>query len=210
MTAPFDPGRIQLVVSRFRELRGLITIQLALFPIAMGAGLFFLSSDRAILWYGGACLVCFVFAMIWLRPRVEKYYTARFGRVSSRFPMPDGILVFQGLTAGGTLRDLHAPQAAVAIVVFALLGGWPAWIVARDWPYRTHWALPVAAAIGAAVPLSAGHVEDDQLWRVAVWWVAVGTSLAVAGWCDHLLLVRTLSPSSQSVEVQRQDPSSRT
>jgi hypothetical protein len=60
------------------------------------------------------------------------------------------------------------------------------------------------------LPLSAGHVEDDQLWRVAVWWVAVGTALAMAGWCDHLLLVRTLSQASHSVEVPPRGPLSRT
>ena len=195
-----SPRLIRLVARRYRELQGLVTISDAMFPLLLGAGLFIFHSDTAVLWYGAGIVVCFLFSLVWLRRRIHAYYTERFGRTGgAAYPMC--VVMLQGLTAGSMLTDIHVSAAARVPIVFLLLGGWPAWIAARDWPYRWHWSIPVVVAAAAAFPLSSRPVDGGQ-FVMATCWVAAGGALAIAGALDHRLLVRTLRPGQEEHEAR--------
>lgn len=203
MTQPVDPRLIYLVASRYREMQGLVTVSDAMFPVMMASILFISSNDTVLLWYLVGCLACFVASMIWLRPRLLAYYTARFGRISSGFPSPVAMLMFQGLTMGSILADMHLPVVARYLAIFLLLGGWPARIVVRDWPYRGYWGLPLAVALGAAFPLASRPVAETTM---AVWASATGIAVAIAGWCDHALLARTLTGARRADAAASEEP----
>jgi hypothetical protein len=182
------------VAGRYREMQGLVTMSDAMFPVMLASGLFISSNDTVILWYAVGCLVCFVAFLIWLRPRLLAHYTARFGRISPRYVYSLTMLMPWGLTAGSILTEMHLPVVARCLVIFLLLGGWPAWIVARDWPYRAYWAIPLSVAAGVSFPLSSRPIDGGEI-AMATCWVAMGATVALAGWFDHRLLVRTLTAS---------------
>ena len=191
-----NPRLIHLVAARYRQMQGLATVSDAAFPVLLGTGLLFIRSDTAMFWYGAGVLVWFVISITWLRRRIQAYYDTRFGRTTG-WAYPTSVVLFQGLTAGGVLTDMHVPAVVRVILVFLLLGGWPAWIAARDWPYRVYWAIPTVVAAAVAVPLSSRSADGGES-ALAVLWIVVGMSFTIAGLLDHLLLARTLRPASAS------------
>ena len=191
-----DPRLVHVVARGYRDMQGLVTIADAMFPLLLGAGAFYFRSDTAILSYGVFLVVGFIVSLVWLRRRIQAYYAARFGRAAG-FALPILVVIGQGLTAGPMLTDMHVPLVVRVPVVFLLLGGWPAWNVAHDWPYRWHWIIPAIVGAAVAFPLSSRPVDGGEL-AFAACFLATGAALAWAGLMDHLLLVRTLRPASDA------------
>ena len=78
---------------------------------------------------------------------------------------------------------------------------YPALYVVRDAPYRLYWILPLLVGVAAAVQfatLTTAHQADAWFIRVAF---AGGVAIAVAGFGDHLLLLRTLGRSRSTTLV---------
>ena len=193
-----DAGLIHLVTSRYSEMQGLVTVALAMFPVILPLGFFISPNDTFFSWYCIGCVACFLASLIWLRPRIFAYYAARFGRVSSGFRYFWPILIIQALGLNPALTLYHLPLLARGLVIFLMLGAWPARVVVRDWPYRGYWVLPFVVACGAAFPLASA---SRDVFTTAGWWMAIGVSVAVAGAGDHLLLVRTLRPALRGEET---------
>jgi len=185
-----NPRLAHIVARRYRDMQGLVTVSDAMFPLLLGAGAFYFRSDRAMILFGGCLVVWFFVSVFWLRRRISAYYANRFGRVGG-FAIPIIIVIAQGYTTGSLLADLHVPLAIRVPIVFLFLGGWPAWIVAYDWPYRWYWIIPLVVAAGVTVPFSGRAVELGDI-SLATCLVAIGAALAIAGALDHALLVRAL------------------
>jgi MFS superfamily sulfate permease-like transporter len=127
-----------------------------------------------------------------LRKRVERYYDERFGRVGRRTfgPVPSVLVAYLGLAWTTIFLDAHAPWVLPVAIVVLSAATWPARIARRDSPYRAGWGLVAVAAIVAALQLP-GDASRRFEWRTNAM-LEVGLATAIAGLCDHLILVRTL------------------
>ena len=93
-------------------------------------------------------------------------------------------------------------------LVMVLLAGLPAWIAVRDWPYRAHWLLPLAAGVVLALGFATVSTPAQSFAWLSDAYFAGGVSLALAGLLDHTLLLKTLQagPSGQAEGAPVQAP----
>jgi hypothetical protein len=187
---------IRFVTARYHSLQGFR---------AVADGIFLLLMPLVIRWpgHGGVkpgevvvSTMLFMAAASLVQDLVAARYNRRFGRAGrTRTGDRMAVLLFSVTYATGVtanqLSDAPWLRAAIATVA---LGAGPLWIVCRDWPYRAHWLLPLAAAIAGGV-LFAGveGVPAIADWSVFVWRPG-GLALIAAGLLDHALLVRFMTP----------------
>ena len=212
-----NPKLIRLVASSYRELKGLKTAGdggvLLLCGVALRGAL---AADRANVSdsYAFATAVVLMLTLIggwlFLRRRLDRYYDLRLGRVGSRtfvYPYALLFLICSGWMAmwcgvpGPTW--VTAPLAHVASIPLIV---WPGMTAKRGAPYRLPWVLVAMGALVAALQLPLGDESARLIWRIHSLLYAGGT-LVVAGLCDHLVLVRTLKPTSESEAASGRDPS---
>jgi hypothetical protein len=200
-----NPALIRLVASRYSEMKGLRTVGDASWLLA-GAALLSLGAwadavdSLPIPGLVVAILVFAAYSGLWMgiwRNRVERYYDERFGRVGPRTIVPVSWVIVPSVGLGWAtiFLDLHAPLPLTIATVTIFVGIWPAWIAARDFPYRGHWGLVAIAAIVAALLLPA-EASLRFAWRTDAM-LEVGGAMVMAGLCDHLLLMRTLSHTAR-------------
>jgi hypothetical protein len=202
-----DPRLIRLITRRFRELQGLGTVLNAGWLLLFYAGLHCSTNRRVLVWFG-AFAVYAIGSQTWLRWRIERYYTTRFGRVGDRTSTYRG----PGVDAGAwvllpVLLDSEFRLWALGAAITIVLIGSPLWIVLRDWPYRRHWLLP--ACVGGVVCLRLTTVEPLDRYAWALLAAAAGfVCVTAAGLLDHALLVKTLARSQADEDpIQAPKPS---
>lgn len=217
-----DIGRIAFVTQRFHELQGLRTVADAVPPLIFAAGLHWAQSNRNVIILLCALAAYFAARATWIRSGIDAYYSRRLGRVDRSAPNLDGTLLFsqsrplgwvdrsgstfdgllvfyQGLILAPMCRDL--PLSVQVPLIAAMLGFQPTWILIRDWPYRTHWLLPLGVAVAFALRLGAVATSQEVLaWQVQVC-LAGGVALAIAGVFDHALLLRSLHNGQSVVDA---------
>lgn len=191
--------RVAFVALRFHELRGLI-------PATFGAGLVLSSflhyQDGAVYRRTSSMLMAVLIANSlhgFAHPHLERGYRTAFGTAvaTRRQRLASGLLIVVVAAAG--MLDALGPELGAATIAPLMMPltfvGYSLWIVARDWPWRIHYAaasLAGAAAAGVvALAPPAGHVEA---WMAAN--ALVGLALLGAGLCDHHLLAVSMRPGS--------------
>jgi hypothetical protein len=209
-----NPALIRLVTGRYRDLQGLATVADAAF-LLLFAGVGYLARSG---WIDRTPAMVLVIAVggayLWarftvIRRRIDAYYASRYGRVQWSLGRPFLFPMYlQGTVSTQMLLDMGIPLPARVAIVLLVLGGLPGWIVVRDWPYRAHWLLPVAAGIVVAAMFSGVTTHEQAKDWLLPALLACGASLAFAGLLDHLLLMRTLhpGPSDQPERAPVQTP----
>lgn len=198
-----DIPRIAFVTQRFFELQGLI-------PAAMGAAWLFAALMHHAIGspaQSHGTFQVFLFGMLAAGPAtaaLQKMYRRTFGEVVAT--------TGQKLTA--SLQALLI-YAGVSIDIFGQLGGgrpgpslaavalasYSTWIVLRDWRWRLHHLIAVAAGLGAAivsasVPPAASQFGVDPA-RAEAFLLActlMGLGMVITGLLDHQLLASSLRP----------------
>jgi hypothetical protein len=205
-----NPALIRLVASRYGDMRGLRTIGDA------GCVLLPAVCSRVAMWAEtrdpiaqafvlGVFLAYALYLRLWwahLRARVERSYDERFGRVAPRTVIPTSWTVVSamlGVVCATILVDARAPAEVPIAIVLLSAAVWPAWIAQRDFPYRAHWVLVTIVAIVAVLQLPALPAAR-YVWRMQAMF-ELGAALAIAGLCDHAILVRTLNASRRGGAV---------
>jgi hypothetical protein len=146
--------------------------------------------------------------------RIDARYRATFGRTHSSLGDTSLVLANIAFTVG-LLIDLVGYKFAQWPSAAAIALGLSSFvIVVRDWRWRLHHVIPLAAAIVAAlmtasVALNAPAFkwEGDSV-RGSVFLFAyglIGAGMMVAGLLDHALLVQTLRPGVADVQVPSVD-----
>jgi hypothetical protein len=210
-----DVRRIAFVTERFSELQGLRTVADALPAFIFAAGLHWARSSPGVILLFGGLAAYFALRVTWIRSGIEAYYSRRLGRVEPSVPDLDPTLLFahvhrpgrvdrsgsnfegivlfyQGLLAVPVGRDLPLPPFVQIALLASMLGFLPLRILIRDWRYRVHWLLPLGVAVVFALRLAADvSAREFDDWRVLMC-LSGGVALAVAGVCDHRLLVKSL------------------
>jgi hypothetical protein len=190
-----NPALIRLVASRYRDLQGLSTVADAALLLLSGAGIYLAHAGwREWGWWFLILMSVYVWArMTWIRRWIDAYYASRCGRVRWSLGFPFAFpLYLQGLLLAPILLDLRVPTQVRVAFVLLLLGGLPARIVSRDWPYRAHWLLPCAAGVVVAAMFAAVNTRQQATAWLPLAFFACGGSLAFSGLLDHALLVKTL------------------
>lgn len=204
-----DIERIAFVSRRFNELKGLQPAATGAILLAGSVLLRFLfaSSSYAIepAFFLNAAMVSVNLGWLVFEPR----YRATFGRTQSTLgeaavvlPM---ILMMVGLMIDVVAHkavhpSAHWPSAAaIALALSSFV------VLVRDWRWRVHHVIPLAAAVVAAIVTFAVPVErpafswEGDSLRGSVFLLAyalIGAGMIAAGLLDHALLLRTLRPTS--------------
>lgn len=216
-----DIRRIAFVTQRFGELQGLRTVADALPAVIFAAGLRWVRSNLDVMILFGALATYFALRVTWIRSRIESYYSRRLGRVEPSVVQPDPALLFrhfhrparvdgsrsnsdgvflfyQGLITAPMARDIHLPVFVQIVIVGSMLGFLAAQILTRDWRYRAHWLLPLGVAAAFALGLTTvASARDLYEWQTLAC-LCGGVALAIAGVCDHLLLVESLGGAARA------------
>jgi hypothetical protein len=210
MSAPDlpPPALIRLVTGRYYEMQGLTTLADAVLPIHFGlVYAFFYSGASESLWLLVTLLlipmVYWLWARYtWVRRRIDAFYNERCGRVTAVIGLEYNGFFIQATMALPVLIPAGTPSWALALVALGLLSIHPLWIVRRDWPYRTHWLLPAAVGVVAALMMFGVRTKEEAFaWQMRLL-LAGGASLAVVGMLDHRLLVRTLRPAADPLAAE--------
>jgi hypothetical protein len=198
-----DVALVRLVTRRHRELQGLRTIADAGVMILIGAGLS-LRTYTALAFIVDFVALCGYGWLWWkwTRHTIGAYYASRVGRVAVRgWGLPVTVTTMVALQFGAICIDLRVARWASVALFAMMLVAVPAWYVVRDWPYRIHWLLPTAAA-GIATASFAKVVNHED---ATLWWgefaLLIGTALLIAGWFDHRLLLRTMTPRESTAHA---------
>ena len=201
-----DIERIAFVTRRFNELKGLqpATTGAILLVGSVLLRFLFASSTYAIepAFFLNAAMVSYSFGWVVFEPR----YRATFGRTHSTLGEAGVVLPMMLMVVGLTIdfvvsKVVHQYIPSAAAIALALSSFV---VVVRDWRWRVHHVIPLAAAIiavvlTAAVPAvrPAFSWEGDSL-RGSVFLLAyafIGAGMIAAGLLDHALLLRTLRPT---------------
>jgi hypothetical protein len=217
-----DVRRIAFVTQRFQELQGLRTVADALPALLLAAGLYRTHSYLHVIILFGALAAYFVARTTWIPSRLEAYYSRRLGRVDPIQPDVDATLLFarfsqprrvhpSGPNSEGTflfyqglLLPMYGGPLPVAVqipLVASMLGFQALWILIRDWRYRGYWVLPLVVGVSFALRLgTVTSARELHEWQ-ALACLCSGVSLAIAGVCDHLLLVKSLGGGSRATSA---------
>jgi hypothetical protein len=184
---------IRFVTTRYRALQGFRTVS---------DGIFLLLMPLVFRWDGtagrnpGAAVgstLLFVLAASLVQQLVGTRYDRRFGRAGqvSRGDRLAGFGFFVAYAVAVIAAQLTGTPWLRGSIAAVALGAGPLLVVCRDWPHRSHWLLPVMAAVAGGA-LFAGVDGAVAKWCVFVW-RAGGLSLIAAGLLDHALLVRFMT-----------------
>jgi hypothetical protein len=213
-----DIRRIAFVTQRFLELQGLI-------PAALGAGLIFgsllLHAVRRPDKPGRAfdAVQAFMFAVMFIGPLMaylHRIYRRTFGDpVATWYQKVLGGMPIFAVLAGGMLDLLQIESgrggpsfAAIAVATYST------YIVVRDWRWRTHHLVAVAAgliaaAITASVPAVADQWGTDPARSAAylLAYTTIGLGLIASGLLDHWSLAssfrRTMPDAASKPRIKR-------
>jgi hypothetical protein len=195
-----NPALIRLVASRYRDLQGLSTVADAAVLLILAAGAYlhrsgWLDTSSLVAVFIAICAAYFCVRFTRVRRWIDAYYANRCGRVHHSLGRPFPFaMYFQGLLLPQMLRDMGLPVPVGTAFALLLLAGLPGHIVVRDWPYRAHWLLPVAAGVVVAAMFAGVTTHAQaQAWLFPSCF-ACGASMAFAGLLDHTLLLKTLHP----------------
>jgi hypothetical protein len=194
--------RIRLVTRRFHELKGLFSALIGCTLVA-AAGLAMLTPPRSDAWLLLPVVVGFVaYAGHWLE---KLYYPARFGRVLQddehkkwRWFMTGGISLLM-------MVDRKLLGGGVPGFVPLLLAADSMWIVVRDWPFRTHHVVVVAAGVTSSLLYTWAGPATESDWMIASG-LLFGIAFIVTGFADHRLLALTLDRPHQESEKSDEQP----
>lgn len=202
-----DLAMIRFVTTRYRDLQGLRTVLHGACIVSVWAILRWAPPDRRPGTFFVAALLWASLSM-WGGARVRRYYAGRFGRATP----PGGdrfddtvyalahepyimLLVSTAISLGG--------QFALLLPVLTVTTAWKVW---RDWPYRTHWLVPVV--VGAAFSLAFFQLRTAAQFRDWQWQLMVtgSLSLMIAGALDHRLLMTTMPAADAAESAEHADP----
>ncbi|HXT69875.1 MAG TPA: hypothetical protein VN700_08970 [Vicinamibacterales bacterium] len=193
--------RIRLLSERFQELQGL-RVAVAGVSLAAAMGVYLMVAPVPT---NNGALAALLLALAPMVPGVwyaNRYYSATFGRqVSNPVARKNKatlvfLLVYFG--SGWILNTTFPaiPSGAPTVATVALVS---LWVAVRDWPWRGYYVgAPVAVALTFASTASAGGTLDPGK-TLAFLFLATGVSLVPIGVLDHLLLVRLLKESRESL-----------
>jgi hypothetical protein len=224
-----DIRRIAFVTQRFRDLQGLRTVANTLPALILGTGAYWARSSLSVIILLGAFAIYVALRVTWIQSRIDAYYSCRLGRVEPSVPDLDPTLLFgefqrlgqfqrrasvgpdleriflfcEGLLAATVCRDMHLPVFVQTVLVASMLGFEPLRVLIRDWRYRVHWLLPLGVSVAFALRLAAvDSAREFNQWGALVC-LCGGAALAVAGVCDHLLLVTSLEGGARIEDISR-------
>jgi hypothetical protein len=201
-----DLARIRFVTSRFHEMQGLR--QLVIMPVSLiyfWSRPFVESLRDAGSVYAGAGFVLSV--VPWLlvlaaHPLLNRYYAGRFGTVGGLRQWSADKIGWTVLIVGGIWIDISSYDSARPsglLVAGALIALHILW---RDWPWRFFYLVPAIGCTAAAVLTATSapfRVNDLDALLQGPFTIMMGTH-AVAAFCDHRLLLRTL-PRNPEVQA---------
>ena len=189
-----DVRRIAIVARHFPELRGLQSVALGLWLLALLLQGRFPTLDRLQVGYGVLSWSFLITIVV-----IRAYYTHRFGRIERRDDNRFWWVLWLGISA--VLIDTITYTRGVPSAFFFTIAAFSAGTVVRDWPFRTHRIVLAAAALAAGLSFAgiAGD-EGSRTWgRQTVLLMAV--TLIVSGAGDHRLLATTLRGAGTGAEA---------
>jgi hypothetical protein len=199
-----DLVRIAFVAKRFYALQGLRSVGGGGALIACVVLYDFLPSlDPAL----NVLLFAYLFSQ-GIAGLIDHYYRQAFGSVprvlteSAWLPRSPWGSELQSFTIVGFFLDALKAQAFgahVSVGATALVGS-SLWIVVRDWPHRSHYAIGAVAGMAGFLVIGSAPAPGDSAWlidpAVAGYYVfafgLTGIALVAVGLLDHRLLVTAM------------------
>lgn len=202
--------RIVFVTERFGELRGLVCASTGAFLILGVITWTLLPGEIRNVFQNVAFLAGM--ATIWSMGGIEAYYERWYGRAPMRASshpgdprpvMPDtvGAQTMQLAIMCDLLRGFMYPGGGS--IAAAGLVGYSIWVMVRDWRYRSHYVVALAAGIAGivvtwSVPLGFrvnGHSDAAIAVPYVVNYALIGMALVFVGVLDHRLLAQAMRPA---------------
>jgi hypothetical protein len=197
--------RIAFVTGRFLELQGLL-------PAAFGMALVFgclvvRTTGEAGRHVGETQGVLFAaiysgFAGREILASYRRVHGDAVGTIRQKFfaTLPT-MVVMLGAILDMLSRDASRPGPSAASLALIAFSGW---IVVRDWPWRMHHLVGVAAGVMGALVTASAPVSVDR-WGIdparaeifVIAYMLIGLSMAATGLLDHLLLTQSLALTSE-------------
>ena len=181
---------VRLVTERYRDLQGLRVVIAGAMLAATSAGLLIVDAGQRAVLIG--LIVTFV-AMIPCMWLVDRYYTAKFGRIVGRVSPIARWWLLGAMTLSAMLTgNAFGPGQLVGL--FVICAAAACWVTIRDWPLRVYHLLGFAAvAFGASIQVASLH-SDSQPRAQAIAFLALALAYIPVGLLDHRLLTAVMRP----------------
>lgn len=183
-----ERDELQVAAATVTHLRGLLAIP---------AGLLFINTGLSNLGWGpfgpARAFIPTLIALAVLYALLDRYYVARYGRVSVRFVHHLGYAaaIGTGMIVGNILDFRLTPPVSLFASMFAI--GMLIWFARFVGIQRRHVVIWGGLLVVALIPIWDSF--DDS---VSVAWIPIGVATILAGVFDHLALVRFTERIGQS------------